>query len=345
MFSNRVHNETSVNKFNVETEGAINVKSPLRFLMRESPRDKYDKNNSSYMSKDTGNKIKKLIINNLHDIESRKEYLEKLMNDNDINTQKSNEQRNCCNNLKTALLLCNTSWVDISWTGIILYVLILCIQYSIAYALREDSKSFTWVRILGDVVTVGWFALSFVSLPWHNWESQTCIHEKSCTKKYIYGFGRFLSWTLGTSITLVVYTQLGKYSMFRTSLANPNLTNEEKAVYYIVFTLVGIINIYWLMKIATGKCTNKCCAPNRDDRVIFIRLFVLVFFLYLFSYLACIADNAIWHLHHWWFAYCLVLLSTASLDNWFDYTLQGIFYAFLIESICNYGIIFGQYFI
>lgn len=331
MFSNRIHQQPD----GVEKENAINVKSQMDFLINE-----YN------MPKDTGNKIKNLIINNLHDIESRKKYLDNLMNDNDINTIELNEHGNCCDNVKTAFMLCNnTSWIDISWTGIILYILTLCFQYSIAYALREDSKSFTWVRILGDVVTVGWFALSFVSLPWHNWETQTCIHEKLCTKKYIYGCGRYLAWTLGTLITLVVYTQLGNYSMFRSSLANPNLTDGQKAVYYIVFTLVGVINIYWLVKIATGNCTNKCCAPNRDDRVIFIRLFVLVFLLYLFSYIACVADDAIWHLHHWWFGYCLVLLSTASLDNWFDYALQGIFYAFLLESICNYGIIFGQYFI
>jgi len=33
------------------------------------------------------------------------------------------------------------------------------------------------------------------------------------------------------------------------------------------------------------------------------------------------------------------------MDNWFDYLLQGIFYAFLLESIFNMTIVFGQYFI
>ena len=33
-----------------------------------------------------------------------------------------------------------------------------------------------------------------------------------------------------------------------------------------------------------------------------------------------------YHLHHWWFGFVLTMLSTASLDNWFDYFLQGIFF-------------------
>ena len=39
------------------------------------------------------------------------------------------------------------------------------------------------------------------------------------------------------------------------------------------------------------------------------------------------------------------MLSTASLDNWFDYLLQGIFWTFLTESILVYGVTVGEFFI
>ena len=36
---------------------------------------------------------------------------------------------------------------------------------------------------------------------------------------------------------------------------------------------------------------------------------------------------------------------TTVLENWFDYFLQGIFWTFLTESLFNYGLTFGEFFI
>jgi hypothetical protein len=68
--------------------------------------------------------------------------------------------------------------------------------------------------------------------------------------------------------------------------------------------------------------------------------------LFMISWFVCSdTEGCTYHLHHWWFGFVLVMLSTTTLDNWFDYFLQGIFWTFLIESLFNYGLVFGQFFI
>ena len=98
---------------------------------------------------------------------------------------------------------CNTNWYDVSWWGILLYVSVACLNYFIGYSIYRQmdwgTPEYSHVRIFGDIVTVGWFALGFVSLPWHQWESHTCIKTRDCM-----GVFRFFMWWIGTVATFFV---------------------------------------------------------------------------------------------------------------------------------------------
>lgn len=246
---------------------------------------------------------------------------------------------------QTLLERCNTKWFNVSWYGLFLYTFIACLNYIIGYYLIYRAMGWqvpvhNTVRVFGDIVTVGWFALAFVSLPWHEWEKYTCIGTRN-----IYGVGRFVAWWFSTLATFFVYGYMGQHTLFQTSLAS-DLDPEQRNVYVVVFTLIAAIIIYWLAKLCPTRSCRKACNPDMDRKVVFLRIFLLVTSLFVISYAVCSSDKACtYHLHHWWFGFVLVLLSTASLDNWFDYVLQGIFWTFLTESIFHYGLIFGRFFV
>lgn len=248
---------------------------------------------------------------------------------------------------KHAFLRCDTSWFGISWLGMTIYIASLCLNYTIGYNIYKYAhigwglKTHSYVRIVGDLVTVSWFGLGIVALPWHKWEEFTCI--KTRTKA---GCARYTVWMVSMIVSMVVYGWMRNQPLFQTSLNSPNMTSEQTVVYVLTFLLVGCIIVYWFAKLCAGNITRRCCQPSLSDKVVFIRLFVLVMFMFCMSAVSCASvPTCDYHLHHWWFGYVLVLLSTASIDNWFDYLLQGVFYAFLLESIFNYTIVFGQYFI
>lgn len=246
---------------------------------------------------------------------------------------------------KRALVQCNTRWFNTSWTGLVLYITMCCINYLIGYygvyrALGWTKTDHKHIRIFGDLVTVGWFSLGFVALPWHHWERGTCIETRDCG-----GVLRFMLWWAGTIITFFVYGYMGQDPFFQTSLAS-DLTQAQKASYAVVFAVIGCIILYWLAKLCPTKRCKGACNSRTSRKVIFIRLLILLGLLFFISSTLCAADSTcVLHWHHWWFGFCLIMLSTASLDNWFDYFLQGIFWTFLIESIFNYGLTFGEFFI
>ena len=243
---------------------------------------------------------------------------------------------------QTFLSRCNTKWSSVSWLGLVTYISIACLNYVIGYF--AIYRQFGWttqthshVRIFGDIVTVGWFALGFVSLPWHDWERYTCIKTGD-----VPGLMRFLLWWWGTIITFYVYGQMGQDPLFQTSLAS-NLTTGQRNVYVVVFSIIGLIVMYWLAKLCT--CQKKLCNPTTGRKIIFLRVLALVAFLFLISYIVCSEeDSCVYHPHHWWFGFTLVLISTTTLDNSFDYFLQGVFWTFLIEAIFNYGLTFNKFF-
>lgn len=247
--------------------------------------------------------------------------------------------------LARVLLSCNTSWFKTSWLGIFVYTLICCLNYIIAYyciyrPLGWNVPEHSRVRIFGDLVTVGWFAVGFVSLPWHQWGQLTCIKTRDCA-----GFGRFMAWWIGTIMTFFIYGYMGEDPFFQHSLAS-DLTPAQRATYIVVFAVIAAIVVYWLAKLCPTRRCKAMCNPETARKVIFIRLLALLAILFVVSYSLCSSDaNCTYHLHHWWFGFCLVMLSTASLDNWFDYLLQGIFWTFLTESILVYGVTVGEFFI
>ena len=258
-------------------------------------------------------------------------------------TSKTKEKKTLCQRVLTS---CNTKWFKTSWLGILIYVSVCCLNYIIGYygifrTLGWHTPKHNSVRVFGDLVTVAWFALGFVSLPWHQWEQLTWIKTRDWK-----GVTRFLVWWSGTIITFFVYGYMGENPLFQTSLAS-NLTPGQRAVYVVVFTVIAAIVVYWFAKLCPcGKKIKNICDPQLSQKIIFIRLFGLLAFLFVISYLLCSGTNGCtYHLHHWWFGFVLIMLSTASLDNWFDYFLQGIFWTFLIESIFNYGLVFGEFFI
>jgi len=247
--------------------------------------------------------------------------------------------------LARVLLSCSTRWFKTSWLGIFVYTAVCCLNYLIGYyaifrPMGWEVAKLSNVRVFGDLVTVGWFALGFVSLPWHQWEQLTCIKTKDCR-----GVGRFMAWWLGTIVTFFVYGYMGENPLFQTSLAS-NLSPGQRAVYAVTFAVIAVIVAYWMAKMCPTRRCKPICEPETARKVIFIRLFILLTLLFVVSAALCSADATCkYHLHHWWFGFVLIMLSTAALDNWFDYFLQGIFWTFLTESIFNYGLTFGEFFI
>jgi hypothetical protein len=258
-------------------------------------------------------------------------------------TSKTKEKKTLFERVLTS---CNTKWFKTSWWGILLYVGICCLNYIIGYygiyrPLEWHTPIHNGIRVFGDLVTVAWFALGIVALPWHQWEQLTWIKTRDWK-----GVARFLAWWSGTIITFFIYGYMGENPFFQTSLAS-NLTPGQKAVCAIVFAVIAAIVVYWFAKLCPcGKKIKNICDPELSRKIIFIRLFMLLASLFTISYLLCVGTNGCtYHLHHWWFGFVLIMLSTASLDNWFDYFLQGIFWTFLIVSIFNYGLVFGEFFI
>lgn len=247
-----------------------------------------------------------------------------------------------------AFFNCNTSWIDISWRGMVLYIVSLCINYIIGYNVYKygdlgmwHNQTHSYVRIVGDLVTVSWFGLGIIALPWHKWEEFTCVKDPTRA-----GCARYGAWMMGMIFTMIFYGWLRNMPLFQTSINTKNMSPEQTGVYIFTFSLVVGVIVYWFTKLCSGEWSKKYCTPSMADKVIFIRLFLLVAFMFVMSVASCSSvEGCDYHLHHWWFGYVLVLLTTASLDNWFDYLLQGIFYAFLLESIFNMTIVFGQYFV
>lgn len=243
-----------------------------------------------------------------------------------------------------AITKCNTKWWKTSWIGIFLYTLVCCLNYQLGRRIYMfmgyETPNHSNVRIFGDVCTVGWFALGFAALPWHQWEEWTCIKTKSST-----GFLRFVAWWSGTILTFFLYGWLGQFPSFQSSLAGDH-TQDQQTVYIVTFTTIGGILVYWFGKMCPCILFQNMCNLSTARKVIFLRIVAIVVTLFLISYYLCKADQTcVYHLHHWWFGFVLIMLSTATLENWLDYFLQGVFWTFLTESIFNYGLQFGKFFV
>lgn len=224
----------------------------------------------------------------------------------------------------------------VSWSGILLYVLTIWSNYVLGYFvvyrplkwLTAPDVTHGAVRVFGDLVTLGWFAFAFACLPWHRWERS--FWERR-------GLICYVAWWLGTMGTLVVYGALGQIPAFETSFGSDDPVPGKRLVSAMVIVLMALVVVYWVIKLRYLTWYR---------RQLFLRIFCTVATIFIVSYAVCAADEVCeYHLHHWWFGFVFVLISTTMLDNWFDYLLQGVFWAFIIESLFNYGFVFRYFFV
>ena len=228
----------------------------------------------------------------------------------------------------------------VSWSGILLYTISVWVNYLVGYfgiyrpfkLIGGPMVPHKAVRVFGDLVTLGWFAFAFACLPWHRWEQRTFVVTKDR-----YGVMHYLVWWLSTLFTMFVFGELGKIPAFQTSFDSTDPLPGKKEVNAMAIVLMVSIVVYWIAK--SFKMPHQ-------RQLIFLRISGVVATVFLISYLLCSMDDLCgYHLHHWWFGFVLTLLSTTMLDNWFDYLLQGAFWAFVIESLFHYRFIFGEFFL
>ena len=204
---------------------------------------------------------------------------------------------------------------EVSW----LYVFLLSVQYFVGYYLVYlpagwQTRYHTSVRVFGDVLMLSFLGGVMACLPWHKWQRSVC-------------------WSLGTALTFPVYGYLCQLPLFETSL-DSNKTDAQRVVYYVAGVFLLMVLVYWGLR----------------RSVIFYRSLLGVFVLQAGSYFMCWTDDLCeYHVHHWWVGLVFVFLSTSVLETSVDYLLQGVFWAFVIESFFNYGLTFefslGEFFV
>ena len=204
---------------------------------------------------------------------------------------------------------------EVSW----LYVFLLSVQYFVGYYLVYlpagwQTRYHTSVRVFGDVLMLSFLGGVMACLPWHKWR----VSWKS------------VCWSLGTALTFKVYGYLCQLPLFETSL-DSNKTDAQRAVYYVTGALLLMVLVYWGL---------------RRSAIFYYSLFSVVL-LEAGSYVVCWTDELCqYHVHHWWVGLVFVFLSTSVLETSVDYLLQGVFWAFVIESFFNYAFVdLGEFFV
>ena len=233
-----------------------------------------------------------------------------------------------------------------SCLGMLLYVTTICVLffsgYHIYIVLEIHQDQITSVDMFGNLCTVGFLSFVPIVCSWHNFERLTCLHKTSA--EFWKGLGRYLMFVFGTISTTVVYGTLRTMPLFQHSL-NSDLTTGQYNVYVCVFSVIGVVVFYWLVKLFNFRCTQASCRPTYQNKLMFVRLFILNVGLNVGSYVVCKTEACDYHPHHWFYGYSLVILSTALMDNWFDFLLQGIFWTFVLESQWNGRTVYDRFFI
>ena len=233
-----------------------------------------------------------------------------------------------------------------SWMGISLYVITVCLNFVIGYSIYRAQdiyqKELSNTELFGDITLIGFMTFSIISFPWHQWAKLTCLHKTGI--EFWKGLGRYLIFVLSCIGSTAIYGAIRNIPLFQSSL-NSELSNDQLLIYIAVFIVIGIIVIYWCLKLFNFECTRRCCRPSYSNRLAFIRIAIGITIVNVGAYFACKSDNCDYHIHHWTIGLCLVLMSTPLIDNWFDFSLQGIFWMFVIESVWNYEIKMDEFFI
>lgn len=233
-----------------------------------------------------------------------------------------------------------------SCLGILLYVTTICILFFCGYhiyiVLEIHQDQLTSVDMFGNLCTVGFLSFVPIVCGWHHFERLTCLHKKSV--EFWKGLGRYVLFVCGTLFATIVYGTMRNMPLFSHSL-NDDLTTAQYNVYVFVFSTIGVVVFYWLVKLVNFRCTRACCRPTYQNKLIFVRLLVLNVGLNVGSYVVCKTETCDYHPHHWFYGYSLVFLSTPMMDNWFDFLLQGIFWMFVLESQWNGRTTYDRFFI
>lgn len=247
-------------------------------------------------------------------------------------------------NLLHVFTRCNTNKNEKSILGIMLYILTICMNFFIGYSIYRaqdiEQTKLSNVDLYGDLCMVAFIAFALINFNWHSFEKLTCLGKDSCCL----GFIRYFAFVCGTVLSTVVYGSIRNIPFFQSSL-NSNLTDGQWWLYFAVFTVVFFINVYWFIKLFDFKFTKRCCKPKYANKLIFVRLWLAIIVVNILSYFVCKADTCSYHLHHFHFGLCLIILSTPFIDNWFDMVLQGVFWMFLLESQWNYSVSIDKFFI
>jgi hypothetical protein len=210
------------------------------------------------------------------------------------------------------------------------YVGFICLSYGLhALVVHPTLGAVDGHRVadlFGDLCALSWLGVSFACLPWHDFRA---------TSSHV-----FIWWTgmvfFGIMYIMVPMTAGGAFQYSFASLTEGRLTSAQlRAFWLLVFTPLVLLAVYWARKFHT-------MSPAR--RNVFGNLCVAVFAIWLVSYLTCLGVCE-YHPHHWWVGFCLVLLSTPTLDTAFDYLLQGFFWALIVDGVVMYDVEITQFFL
>lgn len=233
-----------------------------------------------------------------------------------------------------------------SWTGIVVYIATVCGLYYSGYHIYQAQKIeqsiLTPIELFGDLCAIGFLGFTTVTLNWHDFERGICLHKSST--EFWKGLGRYLLFVASTSISTSIYGHLRTKTLFKHSL-NDDLTQDQYNVYVVVFSMIGCILVYWFLKLCNLKWSKPCCRPRYRNKLVFLRLVIIMAILNVGSYMVCKAEKCDYHPHHWFYGYSMVILSTPLMDNWFDYVLQGVFWMFVVESNWNGRVVYQRFFI
>lgn len=243
---------------------------------------------------------------------------------------------------------CERNKMGQSWLGIALYVMTVCALFVVGYNIYREldipQADLSRVEVFGDLCTVGFLSFTAITFTWNNFEEQSCLHKSR--SKFRCGLVRYLLFVIGMVSATVIYGTMRHTPLFHKSL-NADLSPEQINIYGMVFAVIGAVVIYWFVKLCHfhRKCTKDCCMLKYENKLAFVRLFLFVSAVTIGSYVVCSLDECDYHLHHWFFGYSLVILSTTMMDNCFDFLLHGIFWMFVLESQWNGRPVFDRFFL
>ena len=244
---------------------------------------------------------------------------------------------------------CETNNNGQSVLGVILYIFTVCMNFFFGYSIYREQdikqRELSGVDLFGDLCMVAFLAFAFINFSWHRFEKLTCLRKKCCTRPFFIGVGRYVGFSGSTVLSTVLYGYLRHIPFFQTSL-NSDLSNGQWWTYFGVFAVVFVIFVYWFMKLFDFEFATRCCKTKYGNKLVFVRLFLAIIMINALSYFVCAAnDECEFHLHHFHFGLCLIVLSTPMIDNWFDMILQGVFWMYVLESQWNWSVSIDRFFI